>query len=410
MREKEIVDRMQQDIVIPDIVQIKADDAFRKIQKENNKVVRMHTHKRKWKTVWVAVAAAVLVLGTTVCAAAYIHWSRGLKAEFQMTPEEKQLLEKENYMSPIIDSAEESAEGSTVTEGAIQAGVTAGGVTVTPLEMIVDDRFAWLSFKVEGYDLEEGKEPCFDTASVVLDGDEEAIVNYCSHFYNGLYFDGSGFYYENGTSAEDANGNIIEKYTDETGCMEYIILIDGTQYKKGLVGSSAHVTFQDLGTVYKAGFFPDLDAKWEFDFELKGADEVRKVTLSETLGESGATVSYAEISPISLYVQYDFPMREEAIEGVNEKGETFTTTTFVEAPDLTGVRLKDGTYLPYITEGGVIGYLDGNENVYVVSHATSRVLDTKQVDALLFLKASPETAYNGEAEWIEENMYIVPIE
>ena len=46
----------------------------------------------------------------------------------------------------------------------------------------------------------------------------------------------------------------------------------------------------------------------------------------------------------------------------------------------------------------------------MVSHATSRVIDAKQVDALLFLKKSPETMYNGEAEWIEENLYIVPIE
>ena len=410
MREKEIVDRMQQNIAIPDIVQTKADDAFRKIQKQNNKVVRMHTHKRKWKTVCIAVAAAVLALGTTVCAAAYIHWSRGLKAEFQMTPEEKQLLEEENYMSPILNNAEESREGSNTADGVTAAGVTAGGVTVTPLEMIVDNRFAWLSFRVEGYELEEGKEPCFDVANVVFDDNPEAIISYYSSFYDGLHFDGSGFYYEDGTSAKDANGNTVEKYTDETGCMEYIIQIDGTQYEKGLVGASAHVTFQNLGTVYKAEFFPDLEAKWEFDFELKGADEVRKVTLSEALGESGATVTYAEISPISLYVQYDFPMQEEAIEGVNENGEAITTTTFVEAHDLIGVRLKNGTYLTYITDGGVIGYLDGNENVYVVSHATSRVLDTKQVDALLFLKASPETAYNGEAEWIEKNLYIVPIE
>ena len=90
MREKEIVDRMQQNIVIPDIVQMKADDAFRKIQKQNNKVVRMHNHKRKWKSVWITVAGSVLALGTTVCAAAYIHWSRGLKAEFPMTPGETQ--------------------------------------------------------------------------------------------------------------------------------------------------------------------------------------------------------------------------------------------------------------------------------------------------------------------------------
>lgn len=399
MKEKEMVDKMQQDIVIPDIVQIKANDAFQKIRKENKKVVSMHARKRKWKTMWVAVAAAALAFGTTVCAAVYIHWSRGLEAEFQMTQEEKQLLEEQEYMSPII-----ADESETPT------GVTAAGVTVTPLEMLVDDRFAWLSFKVEGYDLEEGKEPCFNTASVIIDNDSEAIISYYSSFFDGLYFDGNKFLYADGTSAEDADGNVIEKYVNEEGYMEYIIQIDGSQYENGLVGSHVNVLFQDLGTVYKAEFSEDLKAEWEFDLVLKGSDEVRKVTLSEPLGESGATVTYAEISPISLYVQYDFPLREEVIEGVNENGEAITSTTFVEAPDLIGVRLKDGTYLPYITDAGVMGYLDGNEDIYTVSYATARVIDTSQVDALLFLKGSPETRYNGEAEWIEENLYVVPVE
>lgn len=405
MEEKEMMEIMRQDIVVPDIVQQRAKEAFRKIEKENSKVVRLHTNRRKWKTMWIAVAAVVLALGTTVCAAAYLRWSKGLQAEFQMTPKEKQLLEDKNYMSPILDDAEETAQSGSAVKG-----VTDGGVTVTPLEMIVDDRFAWLSFRVEGYELEEGKEPWFDVASLEIDNDAEANISYFSSFFDGLYYDGRDFFYEDGTSAKDADGNLMMKYVDENGYMEYIIQINGTHYDKGMVGSSLHVTFQDLGTIYKAEFSPDLEAKWEFDIELKGSDEVRKVSLSESLGDSGATVTYAEISPISLYVQYDFPLKTEAVEAVGENGESIATTDFVEAPALNGVRLKDGTFLPFIIDGGTQGYLDGEQTVYTASFATSRVLDTSQVDALLFLKGSPETRYNGEDEWIEENMYIVPIE
>ncbi|MDE5866923.1 MAG: hypothetical protein K2H31_10045, partial [Lachnospiraceae bacterium] len=57
-----------------------------------------------------------------------------------------------------------------------------------------------------------------------------------------------------------------------------------------------------------------------------------------------------------------------------------------------------------------VGYRNESENVYVAARASVRVIDTRQVDALLFLKDFPKTPYNGEYEWIEENLYIVPIE
>lgn len=405
MKEKEMIDKMQQNIVIPDIVQKKADYAFQKIQKENKKVVKMHSYKRKWKMVGIAVAAAVLTLGTTVCAAVYLYHSKGLESEFEMTPEEKQLLEEQEYMSPIMEDDSKTSDGVTAE------GVTVEGVTVTPMQMIVDSRFAWLSFRVEGYNLEEGKEPCFDSAQLIFNNDEEAWISYYSSFYDGMHQDEDGkFRYEDGTLAYDAEGNLVSKYVDEDGGMDYIIEVDGTNYERGLIGSSVHVTFQGLGTAYKAEYFADLEATWEFDIDLKGSDEVRKATLSEPLGDSGATVVYAEISPISLHVEYDFPLRKEPVEAVNENGETIMTSDFVEAPDLMGVRLKDGTLLLHLMNGGSMGYEPGNEDIYVVSYATDRVIDPAQVDALLFKKSEPEVGENMLYQWKEENLYIVPIE
>ena len=184
-----------------------------------------------------------------------------------------------------------------------------------------------------------------------------------------------------------------------------MIIINATEYG-GLAGKKLHVEFTDIGTVYKAEFTPDLEGVWSFDFVLKGSDKVRTLTLSDPLGDTGATVIYAEISPISLYVRYDFPMRETTIEGVNENGEPITSSNFVEAPPVTGVRLKDGTFQGYITGGGSMGYLDENREVYTCSFALDRILDTDQVDALLFLKALPEEA----RAMTEEDVYVVPVE
>lgn len=388
MREKEIMDKLQSELVIPEVVQERAEltlNRIRKGQKKKEKVIRMG-RKRRRKTIWVLIAAAVFVFGTMTVCAAYLHWSRGIEAEFNATEEQKQLLEEEQYTAPLVS-------------GETSGSVTEKGVTITPQQSIADSRFAWLSFKVEGYDLEVGKEPCFNYVTIIADDDIEAPISYYGSFYNGIHWNEKGeAVYEDGSPAGE------EIFVNEDGSMEYIVQIDATQYG-GLIGKKVKVQFTDLGTVYKAAFTPDLEAVWSFDFTLKGSDEVRTLTLSEPLDDSGATVIYAEISPISIYVNYDFPLRKETIEGVNENGEPVTSTTFVEAPAVTGVRLKDGTLLTGIVNGGVEGYLDENGEVYTASYALGNILDTEQVDALLFYKAWPEE----ERALTEEDLYIVPI-
>lgn len=399
MREKDIMKKMQSEVVIPDVVQERAELAFEKIRTKEGKVIKMRSKKRRGKAIWIAVAAAVFALGTMTVCAAYLHWSKGLEARFEATDEQKQLLEEGQYAAPL--NSEGSNSGGDGNGGENNNSVTAQGVTITPQQSIVDGRFAWLSFKVEGYDLEEGKEPCFQYIAVTVEGDGESNISYSSSFYNGIHIGEDGrAVYEDGSPADG------EIFVNDDGSMEYIIMVNATQYgENGLIGKNVHVEFTDLGTVYKAEYFPDLEAVWAFDFTLKGSDKVRKLNLSEPLGDSGATVIYAEISPISIYVNYDFPLQEEVIEGFNEDGEPITSTTFVEAPPITGVRLKDGTMLAYLANGGVAGYLDDSHEVYTESYAFDRIVDTDQIEALLFRKGWPE-----EGGLTEADLYIVPIQ
>ena len=78
----------------------------------------------------------------------------------------------------------------------------------------------------------------------------------------------------------------------------------------------------------------------------------------------------------------------------------------MEAPPVTGVRLKDGTLDGYITGGGSMGYLGESTEVYTCSFQLDRILYVDQVDALLFRKAWPETS----RAMTEEDVYIVPVE
>ena len=263
-------------------------------------------------------------------------------------------------------------------------------------------------FKIEGYALEDGKEPIFEGIGVMVNGSYD--VSYGGSFYNGVHYDdekGIFVYDADGSSAEDADGTVMERFADEDGSLEYILRIFPSGVKgEPLSGSTAHIVFCNLGTIYnKVECKTDLEAEWAFDISLQGSDQVRNVTLSEPLGDSGATVISAEISPISITINYDFPIKEVAIEGVDENGNPIMASVNEQPPELTGVRLKDGTLLPGTLNAGMTTW-DESMKICIASHAANRILDTKQIDALLFIKEYPDTNRRPTAE----ELYIVPIE
>lgn len=249
MDDKNIREMMQIEITVPDIVQEKADLTFEQIRTERT-YHKMKTKKinRSRRVLPLVAAAAVLTLGTTVCAAGYLKWSRGLQNEFKATEEERQMLQTEQFTAPVVPS-----ENNSVTDA---------GVTVTAEQTIVTDQFAWLSFRVDGYDLDEGKEPCFDGISISIDGNNE--LSWSSHFYDGLQRDDYGnIFYDDGTKAEEnPDGSVVERFAAEDGSLEYIIWIDVVGNDEiTLTDSVAKVRFSGLGTVDKAAFTPDIEGK-----------------------------------------------------------------------------------------------------------------------------------------------------
>lgn len=405
MRDDRAAKRLQETVVIPETVQQRADLVFAQIKKEcasakdsnakNRDTKRIenggkqmgYTRKTAKRGMWAAIAAAVLALGTVVCAA-YMHWSHGMEQELNATPEQKEYLEEGQITTPLNSS------------------VTEEGITVTLQQSIVDARFAHLSFRVDGYQAAEGIQPGFEYTSMTLEGDSLNMTG--GGFFDNLHADGNGnFTYTDGTPAkETADGSIIGKYINDDGSMEYIMTVMTTDKDKSLIGKPIHIELQNLGTLGKTAFTPDIHATWTFDFTLAASGQTRSIELSQPLGDSGAVVKKAELSPISLYVEYDFPLQKTGLEGVDENGNPVSTTTFAEPPRLTGVRLKDGTRLTSIINGGSEGYTGEDQDTYIAYFATDHILDLEQVDALLFIQSEAMTA--EEAKNIpEEKLYIV---
>lgn len=393
MSEDRAAERLQEAIVVPDIVRQRVDLVLAQIRKESiaereggNQM--RYAGRRTRRGMWAAVAAAVLVLGLgTVACAVYLHWSRGMEEWFEATPEQKAYLEEAQITVPMNDS------------------VTQEGVTVTVQQRIVDARFAYLSFRVDGYHVGEGTEPCFEYVDATTDGKPVDMMG--GHFFDNLRLGADGnFTYTDGTPAkETADGSIIGKYVGDDGSMEYLMTLmtaDGSS----LIGQTAHIEFHNLGTVSKAAFTPDIEAVWAFDFTLEASEQVRSVELSQPVGDSGAVITKAEISPISLYAEFDFPMQTVPVDGIDQNGNAIQSTTFAEVPGLVGVRLKDGTRLTGIVQGGSDGYDGDDQNTYILSRGIDRIIDPAEVDALLFMKegAATDEEYRNMPE---EKLYIV---
>lgn len=426
---KEIWEVLNENIEIPDIVQEKADEAFALIQKEaresesgnkewetkkvqdkksiiaerdsmNTRKTTYGGKKRKWKFAAVGMAAAVAVGSLSVGAAAYLKWSKGMEDSLQVTEEQKEKAESSG-LAAFPDMS-----------------VTDAGVTVTAQQSIIDNYYAYLSFKVEGYGVQPGQQPAFDYVEILVDGEELTSGH---SFYNGLITgaDGRAVMADGSEIPVDEDGSYLLDYTMEDGSLEYHINLASQQEAGWFDGKDIHVEFADLG-VYanKYGDVAEsIKGSWAFDWTLTSDDSSYEAELDAPLGDTGAVVKSVELSPISLNAVLEWPREEiteigyhesqEEVDGeMVQKSEPFEYTYYQEPPRLTGVKLKDGTLLPYLYEGpGAEGYLSEDSELYSIRFAIDRILDLDEVQSLLFIKEYPE----DEGALKEENLYVVDI-
>ena len=367
---------LKKDVEIPDVVMKKAEGAFEKIQgeakiQEKTKITPLSPKKTRKKIpakrMFLVAAAVILGAGgVTAGAAAYMRWSK-TASEGMLASEETQKKMEETKLAVPVNKSD-----------------TQNGVTVTVSQTIVDSYYAHIIFKVEGYDAGEGKQPFFETDTVVVDGydpwkdpyDEKRHFGSGGDWYNGVTMgeDGRAVRISDGKPLDE-----IEDYQDnyklEDGSYEYRLTLTHTADKDYFMGKPIHLELHNLGTAEKEDLTNVIDATWSFDWVLEGSPEKKEYDLNASIGDTGVTVKHVEISPISLNVTYDFPKK------IYNKMDNSSGMLFF--PD--GVRLKDGTELKTIYLGpGTNGYI--SENEYFIAFPVDRILDTDEIDALLVRK------------------------
>ena len=388
MKKNDTIYTLQQNIEIPDIVTEKANMAFEQIRKDagssSDKIVTYQKSVKKSRKKYVIVAlVATMTVGAVSAYAAYTNWSHGMKEELRISEEQQKNLEA-NGMAAFSD-----------------ASVTDAGVTVTAQQSITDNYYTYLSFKVEGYSVEKGVQPDFETISVTADGQD---VSWGGRFYDGMISGDDGMVVNADGSAPEteADGSMIENYVMDDGSLEYHMILKS--HEKGFfTGKQLHVELENLGTVAKAQYFPDIEGSWILDMTLGGADTAKYIETNEKLGDTETTVTGVELSPVSMRVTYDFPKTEPRMEEFeDENGEIQTIAWPAQPPFAFGIRLKDGTVMKYISAGSEsTGYTSEEGQEYVVSFPLDRVIDPDQVEAVLFRE------YNEESN--EHLTYEVPL-
>lgn len=364
MDEKKI---LQEDVELPEVVLSKANHALEMIRQEETENMAADNQKNSKKNTrriksQVAVAAAVCVLavgGVSAVAAIHHNWGRGMSGNIQATDTEQQKLTDDGVA--VVYPEKEEYEALKVTNN---------GVTIVPDTVIVDAQFAYLSFTISGYNLPEGEEPGFEDVNITSD---DMGINMSGGMYDGIVCNEEGApVYEDGSELKFTdNGDIVNHYYDENGNLEYFIQAHIAEAGDTMLGKTVKVDFKNLGSLYKTEFTDGVEGDWNFEITLPSVSSAKEFDVNKAIDGTSFTLTKLEISPVSLNATYTTDNAPEANQ--DDLG----------VPCVKGVVLKDGSRLPYLTDGGSIGYTDDSKTEAYNILGYDRVIDVDNVKALI---------------------------
>ena len=364
MDEKKI---LQEDVELPEVVLSKANHALEMIRQEETKNMAADNQKNSKKNTrriksQVAAAAAVCVLavgGVSAVAAIHHNWGRGMSGNIQATDTEQQKLTDDGVA--VVYPEKEEYEALKVTNN---------GVTIVPDTVIVDAQFAYLSFTISGYNLNEGDEPGFEEVNMTSD---DMGINMSGGMYDGIVSNEEGApVYEDGSELKFTDsGDIVSHYYDENGNLEYFIQAHIAEAGDTMLGKTVKVDFKNLGTLYKTEFTDGVEGDWNFEITLPSVSSAKEFDVNKAIDGTSFTLTKLEISPVSLNATYTTDNAPEANQ--DDLG----------VPCVKGVVLKDGSRLPYLTDGGSIGYTDDSKTEAYNILGYDRVIDVDNVKALI---------------------------
>lgn len=341
------------------------------------------------------VLAATLIMGTMTAAAVYTRWSTTAQTRYNPSQDVKEQAEKSG-LSVMLEETKGAANPNEVLS------VTDQGVTITAVQTIVDNYRAEITFRIEGFELPEDKEP-FAWPMVTVDGNLDFYGSQTGGFYDGttrndkgewVYAsDGSPVKYDDTKPFSPA----ILDYVADDGSLEYTHYISFNETNGRYFGKEIVFSFHsiDLQSDQKAGMpEPQVEGNWELRWTLTGTSDSISITPNVKIGDSDVVLLDAQIGQLSLRTRYQV---DDYWEGWDE---------LVTLPQgVCGVRMKDGS--EHRCVASTYGFEDQEKMVYFMeSQMFDAILDVSQVESLMFHKGW-ELDANGKPTI--QTFYYIPV-
>lgn len=338
------------------------------------------------------IAAVIATMLLLMGAAVYTRWSTTV--QFRYNPSE--VVKKQAEQSGLSVMLEGTKEADNPDE---TLSVTDHGITISVLQTIVDEYHAELTFRIEGFELPDGRNP--DVWPIVtIDGKEDFYVSQTGNFFDGTTKNETGqwVYASNGQPVElDQDGSVILDYVADDGSLEYTHHIGFQETDGRYLGKEIQVQFKHVGVQSSGKAEPAehiVNGDWKLKWTLTGTEKSVSVAPNAEIGDSGVILLDAQLGQRTIRTRYR----------VNDFWEGWDQ--LVELPQaIWGVRMKDGRELMCIPSTS--GFEDqGNMTYFVESTVVNAILDVDQVESLIFHR-DWETDANRQPE--NQTYYYIPI-
>ena len=336
-------------------------------------------------------AAAVMLVAMLTGAAVFTRWSDTAQHRYNPSEDVKDQAQKSG-LSVLLET-ENPNEVLTVTDN---------GITITAVQTIADNYGAEVTFRIEGFDLPEGKLPQ-TWPEVTIDGDPHFGGGQTGSFFDGTTINerGDWVYVSTGEPVKlQQDGeyqSVVLDFVADDGSLEYTHHIRFEETDGRYLGKEIVFTFDsmDFQSDKKAGMSePQVEGNWELKWTLTGADTNITISPNATIGDSDVILLDAEIGQKTIRARYQL---KDYWEGWAE------LVTFPQA--VYGVRMKDGS--EHICGAGTAGFEDQQNMIYFTEFDVSdAILDLSQVESLMFHKGWEK---DEAGELTIQTFYYIPI-
>ena len=366
-------------------------DALHFSQEDKNAMIRNLTiqmqeeksRKHGGRKLMIVALAATMLLATLTGAAVFTRWSTTAQIRYNPSEDVKEQAEKSGLSVMLEETKGEENPNEVLS-------VTDQGITITAVQSIVDEYSADLTFKIEGFNLPEDRDPAVWPV-ITIDGDPHFYTAMEGGFFDGTTRNDAGEWVYASTgepvkSRDDEYQSVILDWVADDGSMEYTHHISFNETDGRYFGKEIEVKFSFIGVQAKKKAAPEeklVEGDWTLRWTLKGTGDSITIEPNDKIGDSEVILLDAEIGQKTIYARYKL---NDYWDGWNE---------LVPMPhEVYGVRMKDGSC--YRCVATTTGFEDQENMIYFTeSSMVDAILDVSQVESLMFFKGREKNA-NGE--------------